>query len=314
MKFFSGQVEEFRQVVPVTINFTLDDVSPFLSRTAESVLLRFLGQTLADQLASLVNANLDEQTDRVLIRALKLTRLAVGNIGFAEYLPFGEVQIEDGAITVAASEGRKPAFQYQTDRLEEKLLQTGYQALDDLITLVAANSVLFPGWSEAPYKDEYDSSFFKSPVEFSKSYGIQDRWLTFWALRPALRSVEENYGEAAQARIDALPNTVTDAQKAQLGRLLRRALAYQTILEALPGLAIDIDGAKLKVNYGSQFGNTQYYQAPSRDDLNWLQQNLEKQTALFWSTFESTLSAALPPVSETATATGPQSEGSFFLL
>ncbi|RIV20528.1 hypothetical protein DYU11_21010 [Fibrisoma montanum] len=298
MGLFTGDTEQFRQYVAVNVSFTLDDVLPQLESTQETLLPRFLGDTLTEQLISLADEkpeDLEGPENRKRKRALHLIRVAVARIGFAEYLPFAEVQIGDDGITVPGSPDRKAAYEYQTKKLERALLEVGWRSLDELITLVSKNPDEFPGWDESPYADEFAEAIFKTPEEFSRFYPIQDRWLTFWALRPYIRAVEDEYGGSALVRLQALPETVTDTQKKLIRKKLLRAMAYQTMLEAIPNLSIEVNGVNVQVNYGTQFGNAQYFQPPGRDELDWVLGNLRKQTDLAWSTFSQAIDELMPP-------------------
>ncbi|GAB3550544.1 DUF6712 family protein [Spirosoma fluminis] len=317
MRLFDGTTEQFAQYVPVNINFSLEAAIPELEAAELSILPRFLGDDLTEQIYELadkddsyLNAHRHEQ------RALHLARVAVARIGFAGYLPFAEVQIGDDGITVSAADGRKAAFEYQTLKLERKLLEIGWRSMDELITLVASQPPTFPTWPDSPFYQEYQESIFKSPVEFSKCYPIQDRWLTFWALRPFIQRVEEDLGASAFERIEQLPGTITESQLGRVKRPLLRALAFQAVIEALPSLSIELNGANVQVNYGSQYGNAQYYQAPDKEHLGWVMDNLQKQCALFWSTFENNLATltATPDSEPTPTGRGLLGGGAVAML
>lgn len=303
---FKGTTSEFRAWVPVTVNFTMDPLLPVLDATAAELLPRFLGEAVAEQISGLTVAypgDVSAGELRDLKRALSLAQSAVAKIGFAAYMPFAEVQVGDDGLTVTAQDGRKAAFEYQTKRMERQLLESGWQAIDELVKLVAAQPLLFTGWPDTPYYQEHQKALFKSPAEFSKYYPIQDKWLTFWALRPFIQTVEEDRGETATGRIDALPNTVTDEKKGRLKRTLLRALAYEAVIMAVPNLSIEVAGANVQVNYASQYGNATYYQPPGREHLEWVLGNLRLQANTAWDAFESQVAALI------GVTTGPTDEG-----
>lgn len=290
---FDFTTGELRRFIPGLIaNFTIKDaLKAILNSTAERILVRFLGPALAEQVAQGNSAD-----EPVFKQAFGLAQELVAKLGFADYLPFAEVQIGDDGITVTAAEGRRAAFDYQTKKIDKELREVGWQKLDELLRLIASRPDLFPDWATAPYNLEYDEALFSSAVDFSKSYSIQERWLTFWALRPFIQAVEDNQGVVAMARLDALPNTVTDSQKAPLKRNLLRALAHQAVIMALPQLSIEINGVNVHLNYTSQYGGVStYYTPPGREMLDWVSGNLQKQADLFWGNFESGLLALSPP-------------------
>ncbi|MCX6216485.1 DUF6712 family protein [Spirosoma sp.] len=312
--FFTGPAAEFRTLIPSVVkNFSMGAVLPLFDQLAAQLLPRFLGEALAGRLSEL--DGYDPTLDPFLKQAYGLARSAVARLAFADYLPFAELQIGDDGVTVTASPDRKAAFEYQTTKLDKSLREMGWQDLDALLKLVAAKPAVFPEWLEAPYFQEHQDALFKSAPEFSKYYPIQDKWLTFWALRPFIQAVEENQGAQALARLEALPDSDSGGQKAVLRRNLLRSLAYQAVILALPNLSIELSGTNVQVNYAGQYANSTYYTPPGREMLDWVSQNLQKQADLFWSNFEDGLSALLPSQAEDDEASGLiESSGSIVWL
>ncbi|QJD79547.1 DUF6712 family protein [Spirosoma rhododendri] len=321
-QLFTGETDQLRQYVPVNVNFDTDGLMPVLDDTEMTVLGRFIGLDVLEQLRDYASTNdhpdLTASESRQLESALFLARGAVGRIGFAAYLPFAEMQIDNDGITVTAAQGRKAAFEYQTNNLKRTLLDAGWESLDRLLSLLASQPDLFPDWKNAPYYEEQQNAIFKTPAEFSRYYPIQDRWLTFWALRFSIRNVEEDQGADAQARIDKLSaGSVSDSMRAKLNRLMRRGIAYQAVLDALPTLSIELEGINVKVNYGSQYGNADYYQPPSQAQLNFVINNLQRQIDIAWNSFEAAISPleTLPtPDDDSSTSYGPYSTGAISFL
>lgn len=298
MGFFDTNTAKFRAFVPVAVNYSMDDLIPFLDQTADQVLTRFLGDAITVQLSQ-ADGNNPETASAELARAVSLAKWAVAGIGFASFIPFAEVQIDDSGISVAAREGRKPAYDYQTLKLERALQESGWRALDELIQYVAKNPDTFPSWPDSPYFEEYQELSFKTPADFSRYYPIQNRWLTFWAIRPFLDRTEQLYGDAARERIDALGSLPEPHQK-DLTKKLCFALAYQTMLEAIPNLSVEVVGANVQVNYATQYGNALYFQPPGKDLLNWVLENLGRQATLAWDSFNNAVDK-LQPVDPTGT-------------
>jgi len=310
--FFDYTTEEFRGFIPgMVANFTIKQaLKNVLEQTAEALLFPFLGEDLAQ----LISESYDSE-DEDLKKAYGLARFSIAKIGFADYLPFAEVQIGDDGVTVTSVAERKAAYEYQTLKLDKELREKGWQKLDDLLKFIGSKPDSFPGWTDSPYYQQHQEALFKSASEFSKYYPIQDRWLTFWALRPAIQAVEDNKGVDQLERIDALPDTVSDSQKAVLRRNLMRALAYEAVLLALPNLAVELNGTNVQVNYAGQFGNSSYYTPPGREMLDWVSGNLQKQIDVFWLSFENGLSALLPSTDTNADSLGLiETDGPFVFI
>ncbi|GAB3956723.1 hypothetical protein GCM10028805_47490 [Spirosoma harenae] len=289
---FDGTGDELRKFVPGLIkNFTVpESLKTTLQETQESLLTRFLGATLAEQVAASSASN-----DAVIKSSFTLAQTVIARLGFAEYLPAAEIQIGNDGITITAVENRRAAFDYQTQKLDKSLREGGWTKLDELILLIAANAEKFPGWAEAPYNQELTEAIFKSAAEFSKYYQIQNRWLTFWALRPYISAVEDNFGQTYLQKINTLPSSVTADQKKPLLRNLMRCLAYEAVITALPNLSVELAGVNVQINYGSQYGgNSSYYTPPGREMLDWVKQNLLNQVTAFWSTVDQQLEALNP--------------------
>lgn len=311
---FASNLDSLRTLIPSVVrNFTFSaSLLNLFSQTADTLLNRFLGEELATIICQINPASTGQ--DAALISAYNLARSATARIGFADHLPFAELQIADDGVTVTASADRKAAYEYQTAKLDKSLRELGWQDLDNLIKLIASKPGVFPTWTESPYFQEHQDAIFKNASDFSKYYPIQDRWLTFWALRPFIAAVEENQGLAALDRLQNLPSTVTDAQKAPLLRNLLRSLAYQAVIMGLSGLSIELNGTNVQVNYAGQYANNSYYTPPSQSLLDWVRDNLQKQADLFWQNFDDGLSL-LQPAGDTDPASGLiDSEGSLIWI
>jgi hypothetical protein len=300
-ELFDGSTDDFRRFIPVNVNFLLEDALPKIEEVEMLVLPRFLGEAITEQIVGYFS---ESTLTKPQEKALFLARKVVANLGFERHLPFCEVQFDNDGVTVTASAERKPAFEYQTIKLSKTLLDTGWEAMDLLISHVASLPSLFPDWTDAPYYQEHQDALFKNAKDFSKFYPIQDRWLTFWALRPVIQAIEEDKGEAELARVDALPGTVTEDQKNKLIRKLKRAIAYQAVINALPILSFELSGSNVQLNYASQYSNIKYFQPLSKEQRADITDNLQKQADLFLSSYEQDMTG-LQPAPETTSDSSP---------
>lgn len=289
---FDGSTEQLRPFIPgMVLNFSVSpSLQAALNDLAGTLLPRFLGNELS---ALLIGA--DQTSDPKLQSAQTLALAIIAKLGFADYLPFAEVQIGDDGITVTAVENRRAAFDYQTKKLDQSLREGGWQKLDELLGFMAANPDLFPGWEQTPYQLDLGDSLFRTAAEFSKYYPIQNRWLTFWAMRPSLDAVEDGQGQIYRSRIDALPNSVTDNQKAPLLRMLKRCLAYEAVILALPSVSVELNGPNVQLNYGAQYGGSaSYYTPPTKEQIDWVRGNLRTGADVFWTGLDAGLAALMP--------------------
>ena len=292
MPLFPENTALFRQFVPVTLNFGMKPLLPYLEAVEMNVLTPNLGAALTAQLVELSSP---PSLSQIQQSALFLARRVVANLGFSDYLPFAEVQIGDDGVTVSASTDRKPAFAYQTDRLMAQLAQTGWQAMDQLLAYLELNKTeTFPLWPDSPYYEDYRSSLFTSAQQFSSYYPIQDRCLTFRALRPFITGIEETIVPARLAAIEAF-RTVDMAAYTRLLKMLRRAVALQTMLDAVPNLSIEVNGTTLQLNYASQYGGAnKYYQAPTPEQLDRLVATLTRQALSAWDSLDQAMVSLAP--------------------
>ena len=300
---FDGSTEQLRPFIPGLVrNFTVSSsLKALLEDGAAALLPRFLGDTISEKISGA-----SPESAEPVRKALLLAQTVVARLGFADYLPFAEVQIGDDGVTITAVENRRAAFDYQTQKLDRSLRESGWNKLDELLNLVAANKADFPDFDASPYQRGLAGSLFKSAAEFSTFYPISSRWLTFWALRPSLDAVEEDLGDSYRSRIDALPQPVTQEQKTKLLRMLRRRLAYEAVILALPTLSVELVGLNVQLNYGAQYGGSaNYYAPPAKEQLDWVRTNLQNQAALFASALDNQLVSLEPSSSaETDAALG----------
>ena len=305
MPLFTQDIDLFQRYVGATIaDFTVKNVLPDLETAEETLLVRFLGEAVAAQIIAFASQTLDPTSPahKLPIRAVHLARTAVGKIGFAGAMVMSEVQIGDDGITVTATEGRKAAFEYQTNKLERTLLDAGWRGLDQLISLVAANTTLFTAWDDSPYYTEHQTALIATPAQFSRWYPIQDRWLTFWALRPFLRAVESGRSLPLRDAITAASLPTGAATRAL--DALHQATCLQTVVEAIPHLSVEINGAQVQLNYAGQYQNNKYHQPPGREQLDWLLQTIGRQAQTAWDTAELVI-APVPSAGTDSVASGP---------
>ncbi|OIN59813.1 DUF6712 family protein [Arsenicibacter rosenii] len=289
MPLFTDDTAFFRRYVPVTMNFSVGPLRPYLDQVEEDIRTGFLGPDLAAQLLA---AAVPVQTDPVLVPAVSYFRQVVANLGFERYLPFAETQIGDDGVTISAADGRKAAFSYQTRNLAARLAQSGWQALDKLLAHLDEHEETFTAWADAPCYNEYRSSLFQSARQFATYYPIQGKCLTFRALRPFLTRAELT----AADRLAQISQVTDQTRQTALMQQLRYAVAFETIAAGMPNLAVEISGQTLQVNLASQYGGaSEYFTAPSAELLDRLGLKLRRQADDAWQTLDNALAALSPP-------------------
>ncbi|GAB4042195.1 DUF6712 family protein [Spirosoma litoris] len=271
--------------VPVNKNFTLTLFEPYLESTWSELFPTFLGREFTESLAQVWQSP-SELTDAQKA-LLPYLRRPLCQLAFAQYLPFAEVQLADDGITTSASQDRKPATERQIIAIRNALYESGWKHLEGLLAYLDFHQTDFPLY--VTYRDLQPASLLPSAGEFSKYYQIFGSRITYNALKPTLTGLE---ADVLIPRLDSRWPSIVDSDSLDDRSLLRQArtwLACQTVVDAIPTLAIAISGNGLKVHYSSNIDNIEYVQPPSEAQIERLLQKAKEKASAAWLELASLL-------------------------
>lgn len=169
------------------------------------------------------------------------------------------VQHTTAGITTQKTENSVPASNQLIHNLKKNYLESAYDALEDLLSLLNANAEIFEEYGTSQ-EYQFNKSFFISDAKtFSDNYQIIKRNQTYLHLRPAMKDVEELIIEAAigtpyfsELKEKILNDELTEPDESAL-RLIRKIVAFYTIHDACmqDWVAYTPDGVVFKEWVGS---------------------------------------------------------------
>jgi hypothetical protein len=189
---------------------------------------------------------------------LEKCQVFVANFAYLKYVPFALTNQSNGVINVNFSDKTKPAAEWQIERLEDMLLERSDNAVEDLLAYLEADArdarVFADAWETSEGFSITNDCFLQSATEFNKVYTISENRSTYLAFRPYMRAMEDgklaavltaNLYVTLKSRI--ADNSFTAAELVILP-WIKGAIAYQTVADACPHLAVKINNKGVQVN------------------------------------------------------------------
>jgi hypothetical protein len=173
-----------------------------------------------------------------------LVKRASAFLSLSEYTAVGDVQMtEKGRVRNEMS-----SYKYQDERADQKLLESGYQALEKALIFVNTNVAYLTDWANTEGYEKHRSLFLNNSQDMRWYYGKGvTRWV-YEQLRPIIEDIEKgafpaNLPKAFLADLLAKRNagTAVNIEK-EVMRLLAKAVTNFAVGEALTKGFARIDG------------------------------------------------------------------------
>ncbi len=239
--------------IPVNDGFTYSLIKPFIEQAEEKFLLPIIGREFYQELE---DGNIEDE------KLVNFVERAISNIAFWLYLPIGNVEISDAGIRINSTADKKTAFEWQVNQVLNSVASLGMDNLEMMLQYLEAPRPAgeatdpFAIYKASAEREASQKLFLPNATEFNAYYAIGRSRLTYICLQTICRHVQ-------QEMIDPLmPEDLTTLEPAAI-RCIKSAIAYQTILEALHQLAVDISPMGLSANYLSMVNNI--YKTPAAD-------------------------------------------------
>jgi hypothetical protein len=222
---------DFKRVVSVADSFDPTNHSININACEVKYLGRLLGSDLLSEIRAYA-AEPDPETEQFekFEELLSLCQLAIGNICFSDLIQGQSVMISQGGITVTSSESEKSASDSRLNALREELRNTGFNALESVLSHLYLNSDSFTSF--APKQ-----SLLPLLANFEEYHSLSGSMLSFFALQPIIKRTEM-----------ALKETLTNSVYTQLVELSDADTSYKQDLKyhACSFLALSATAAGLQ--------------------------------------------------------------------
>lgn len=246
--------EEFKQYVPVNVNFTLDQIAPYC-RKVERDLLSANSCMGAEQYLVLHAAYISA-TDLTAAQAalLPYTQEVVACFAFVGWIAAGQLDISDVGIRINSNESQKTAFQWQIEDLKAEWIANGYSAQEALLKFMKDNSADYTTWTGSNAYTVYKAFLFSGAEDFNTYFNIQSSRRTYAALANQMRIVEAMYiaptisaAYLSELKVKFHGSTLLAEDTAILFDL-KSAIAHLVMNHATKSLPVEVAGDGIVIN------------------------------------------------------------------
>ncbi len=231
-------ITELRAALPSLFSRLSQNANlPNIGKAQRKHINGILGNDLVDDLETKYKNNGLSDDEKEL---LKLIQLPLAAYAVLDDMAFLHVIVADGGIFTAGTDKLQPAHRWEYLELKNTLQDYAIDGIEDLLAYLYDKKADFPLWADSPEFTELDSYIIKTGTDFSKYYTLYSPLYTFWALKPLLLDVEENYlagtfGRDLLAWIknhDKIEVTVPGGGLVDVKKLVKKAAAFLTIKHA----------------------------------------------------------------------------------
>lgn len=266
-------IDELKQYVEIASGLKFDSIKPSIRTAERRQLISVLGKEQYDQLLAAYDAatkNVEDMTGSLQTLA-EFAQEAIANIALMYAVPRLSVQVSPTGILRNEGPDKKTAYQYQQQDLQESYGRAGFDALESMLEHLEYDKEEYPLWvasSAYLYKKKY---FIESGAQFSENYFINQSRLTYLALRPIMKRVEDFQIAAVTGKpifiILKAGIIIDDLEPEYIGILedyIRPAVALLTVAKGLIERALDITETGVSISLtGLTQNNQQKNPAPS---------------------------------------------------
>jgi hypothetical protein len=188
--------QELKVYLSVNADFHFDDVKASMNLAQTRYIKKCLGKFLLDKLVLHQFETTDDQHPDYIepekVESLEtFTKTALAYLSFYLYADIGNVNISDNGFHITSTENEKPAFRWQIQDVKERLLEIGYDALEELICFLENHADDFPEWQHSDCFSQKSNLIVHHAGAFNQGYFINNKRLTFLALIPHIQYVED---------------------------------------------------------------------------------------------------------------------------
>lgn len=236
--------DDIKKYISVNATIDYDNVKPYIERAESTYIKPTISVAQYNALDS-SNLNSNEQT------ALDIIKAATAYLAYYFYLPELQVQISDQGIHIITGEHKKTAFPWQIQQLSDHWLNTGLNALEDALQFMEDNQSDFSDFVNSNAFTVYRDLFVHTADIFDSIYGIGGSRRIFQKLKPIMAQVEQKAIKhiLCQDLFDDIKNDLMNdtlgGANEDLLPIIRKAVVYKTVEQAVGELAVDITSSGL---------------------------------------------------------------------
>lgn len=185
------KAEELKKFVSVSVNFNIKTVFPAMAMVEKRHIIPAIGQPLFDEVAAFYNDPTTQPGHTALYaELLEYLQCAVARLSYADAYSEISVKLDDSGATIPHDKDNRP-FRYQEENLKREMRLSGFEALDNALTLCEVNIPVFGKYADSPWRVEAAKSLIRSTAEFHSVFDIANSRLVFMRMTRFIRLAEE---------------------------------------------------------------------------------------------------------------------------
>jgi len=229
-------INEIKTILPIGVGNDFNRLKPHIENAENRYIKPLLGFDIYNQLSELYIIQESEEPDEteILHREL-LGKVQFATIHLAFYVGFDflNVSVTDAGFQRIETERTKGLFKYQEDAIKTFFSETGFNALDDILTFLDLNIEFFELFMNSENFNKLITSFLPNVKTIEEiPFNIHRSNLIFLALKPSVAYVEDTairpvLGETIYATVKSeMANEVVDVKVRVLLDYIRKPLIY----------------------------------------------------------------------------------------
>lgn len=179
---------------------TLTLLLPVDGNIDEKLIFKYLDLVEVNKIVSLIgfdfynrlNDNQNELSD-LEKQVLKFFQTASGFFAMIKAAKFNRTKLSNTGLNSTKTANTEKASWYEIIDTVNAYYEGAYEALDNAFKLIENSRSDFEIWTNSTAFKEYKSLIVNKVSEFQNYYNINESWMTFNALKPLMREVEEEY-------------------------------------------------------------------------------------------------------------------------
>ena len=229
-------INEIKTILPIGVGNDFNRLKPHIENAENRYIKPLLGFDIYNQLSELYIIQESEEPDEteILHREL-LGKVQFATIHLAFYIGFDflNISVTDAGFQRIETERTKGLFKYQEDAIKAFFSETGFNALDDILTFLDLNIEFFEQFMNSENFNKLITSFLPNVKTIEEiPFNIHRSNLIFLALKPSVAYVEDTairpvLGETIYATVKSeMANEVVDVKVRVLLDYIRKPLIY----------------------------------------------------------------------------------------
>lgn len=231
-----SNVTEIKAILPIGVGNDFNRLKPHIENAENRYIKPLLGFDMYAALVELYSTDKSQElSHNEKLRRELLSKVQFATIHLAYFIGFDflNVSVTDAGFQRIESERTKGLFKYQEDSIKSFFAETGFNALDDILTFLEINIDAFEEFMTSENFNQLITSFLPNVKSIEEiPFNIHRSNLIFLALQPSISYIEDTairpvLGETIYTTVKTeMAKEVVDEKVNKLLPFIRKPLIY----------------------------------------------------------------------------------------